>query len=207
MKSIAKDLRTNEQIRAREVRLISDAGEQLGVLPTFEALRTARERNLDLVEVAPTAVPPVCRLLDYGRFKYEQTRKEREARRHQKVALLKEVRLRPKIDEHDVAFKTRLVLRFLQEGDKVKVSVVFRGRELAHPEIGQGLLRKVFAGLENGAAIEKPIAMEGRAMTMILAPVEKVAKEAREAKETREAAKDAQKEAIKEARDRKEAGA
>ena len=210
MKSIAKDLRINEQIRTREVRVISDTGEQLGVVPTYEALRIARERNLDLVEVAPTAVPPVCRLLDYGKFKYEQTKKDREARKHQKLALLKEVRLRPKIGEHDIEFKTRDVLRFLDEGDKVKVSVVFRGRELAHPELGQGLLRKVFAGLQGKAAIEKAISMEGRNMTMIVTPMDKGVKEAgtsKESKEAREPREHRESSVAAEPRERKEASA
>ena len=139
------------------------------MLPISQALQIARERNADLVEVAPTAVPPVCRLLDYGRFKYEQTKREREARKNQKVVLLKEVRLRPKIDEHDISFKTKLVEKFLSEGDKVKITVIFRGRELAHPQLGKELLEKVASTLKGTAVVEKAPSMEGRNMTMILA--------------------------------------
>jgi len=152
----------------REVRLIGEDGEQLGVMPTLEALRIARERNLDLVEVAATAVPPVCRLMDYGRFKYEQTKKEREARKNQKVVLLKEIRLRPKIDDHDLAFKTKLVQKFIEEGDKVKVTLVFKGRELAHPQLGRDLLDTMVKQLQGVAQVERPPIMEGKSMTMIL---------------------------------------
>jgi translation initiation factor IF-3 len=149
--------------------LIGEGGEQLGVLPLNQALQIARERNADLVEVAPTAVPPVCRLLDYGRFKYEQTKREREARKNQKVVLLKEVRLRPKIDDHDVNFKTKLIEKFLSEGDKVKITVVFRGRELAHPQLGKELLDSIANALKGKVTVEKAPSMEGRNMTMILA--------------------------------------
>ncbi len=171
MKSIARDLRVNEKIRAREVRVIGEAGEQLGVMSVPQALQMARERNADLVEVAPPSVPPVCRILDYGKFKYEQTKKEREARKNQKIVLLKEVRMRPNIDEHDVAFKTRAVRKFLEEGDKVKITVLFRGRYLAHPQLGRDLLDQVAAELKNMSIVEKPTSMEGRNMTLILAPV------------------------------------
>lgn len=170
MKSIARDLRVNEIIRAREVRVIGESGEQLGVMSVLQALQMARERNADLVEVAPIAVPPVCRILDYGKFKYEQTKKEREARKHQKIVLLKEVRMKPNIDEHDVAFKTRAARKFLEEGDKVKITVVFRGRYLAHPQLGRELLDKMAAELKSLAAVEKPASMEGRNMTLILSP-------------------------------------
>lgn len=149
--------------------MIGEGGEQLGVLPLNQALQIARERNADLVEVAPTAVPPVCRLLDYGRFKYEQTKREREARKNQKVVLLKEVRLRPKIDDHDVNFKTKLIEKFLSEGDKVKITVVFRGRELAHPQLGKELLDSIANALKGKVTVEKAPSMEGRNMTMILA--------------------------------------
>jgi translation initiation factor IF-3 len=161
-------LRINDQIRVREVRVIGDEGEQMGVLPIFEALRAARERNLDLVEVAPTAAPPVCRLLDYGRFKYEQTRKERETRKNQKVVMVKEVRLTPKTDDHDVEFKTRAIQKFLEEGDKVKVSIRFKGREMAHPQLGRQVLDDIANRLQALAAIERTPIMEGRIMSMIL---------------------------------------
>jgi len=152
------------------VRLIGDNGEQLGTVPLFRALEMAREAGLDLVEVAPAAVPPVCRLLDYGKFKYEQAKKEREARKHQKNVLLREIRMEPKIAEHDVDFKLRTAEKLLKEGDKVKVSVRFRGREITHPQIGRELLEQVYGRLKSIASIEKPVGMEGRQMTMILAP-------------------------------------
>ncbi len=135
-----------------------------------EALRMARERNLDLVEVAPTAVPPVCRLLDYGRFRYEQSKKEREARKGQKLSLLKELRLHPKIGDHDVQFKTRLAERFLEEGDKVKLTMVFRGREMAHIQLGQQLLERIAQTLKGYGVVEKAPLLEGRNMTLIMAP-------------------------------------
>lgn len=130
----------------------------------------AREQGLDLVEVAPAAVPPVCRLLDYGKFKYEQAKKEREAKKHQKNVLLREIRMEPKIAEHDVDFKARTAEKLLKEGDKVKISVRFRGREITHPQIGRDLLEQVYGRLKSIATIEKPVNMEGRQMTMILAP-------------------------------------
>lgn len=142
----------------------------MGVLPTFEALRVAQERGLDLVEVAPTAIPPVCRLMDYGRFKYEQTKREREARKNQKVVELKEVRLTPRTDEHDIAAKVKMITRFIEEGDKVKVTIRFRGRELAHPQLGRQVLEEVTKQMQGTAVIERPPLMEGRAMFMILSP-------------------------------------
>ena len=167
---IIKNLRVNERIRSKEVRLIDEVGEQLGIMPLRQALEVARERNFDLVEVASTAVPPVCRLLDYGKYKYEQDRKEREARRGQRAALLREVRLRPKIGEHDLEAKTRLVRKLLKEGDKVKVAVFFRGREITHPEIGWRLLNRTAEVLKEVASVERPPAMEGKRMNIILAP-------------------------------------
>ncbi len=140
-------------------------------MPTFEAMNIARERGLDLVEVAPTANPPVCRLLDYGKFKYEQAKKEREAHKHQKQVVLREVRFKPKIGVHDVDFKTRVVEKLLKGGDKVKVSVMFRGREITHPEIGRELLNRVASNLGGAGTVEKQPSMEGRFMNMILAPV------------------------------------
>ncbi|MBI3976943.1 MAG: translation initiation factor IF-3 [Chloroflexi bacterium] len=170
----------NEKIRAREVRVIGDGGEQLGIMSLPQALAVARERNADLVEVAPTAAPPVCRILDYGKYKYELTKKEREARKHQKTVLLKEIRLRPKIDEHDVEFKTRQIQKFLTDGDKVKISVIFRGRELTHPQLGRALLEKMAGDLRSLAVVEKPPAIEGRNMTLILAPAAAAARPAKE---------------------------
>jgi len=161
----------NERIRVREVRLIDENGEQLGVIPTPEALRIARERNLDLVEVAPMAAPPVCRLMDYGRFKYEQTKKEREARKHATKVELKEVRLRPKTDEHDIDFKARAIQRFLEEGDKVKVTLMFRGREMAHPQIGRSILEGLAERVRGQGQVERMPLLEGRQMHMILSPL------------------------------------
>ncbi len=152
----------------REVRLIGEQGEQLGIVPTMEALQIARDRALDLVEVAPTAVPPVCRLLDYGRFKYEQEKKDREARKNQKLVLLKEVRLRPKTDEHDIEFKAKRIERFIEEGDKVKVTLRFRGREMAHPNVGRQLLEVMLDRLKDVAVVERMPLLEGNTMTMIL---------------------------------------
>lgn len=168
--SIPKEFRINEQIRAREVRLIGENGEQLGVMTSLEALRLARERTLDLVEVAPTAAPSVCRLLDYGRFRYDQAKKEQESRRHQRTIDIREVRFRPKIGPHDLERKVKLAHRLLQEGDKVKVSVQFRGREMTHPELGRMLLQRVSAELEPVANVEKPVEMEGRNMSIIFVP-------------------------------------
>ncbi len=149
---------------------MGEKGEQLGIMPLSQALETARKHNLDLVEVAPTAVPPVCRLLDYGKYKYEQAKKERELRKSQKVSLLREVRLRPKIDNHDFEAKVRLVKKLLDEGDRVKVAVRFRGREITHPEIGWRLLQRMTELLQGVAAIAKQPVIEGRSMSVILAP-------------------------------------
>ena len=161
-------MRTNERVRAREVRLIDENGEVIGLMTSMQANAIARERNLDLVEVSPMAIPPVCRLMDYGRFKYEQQKKENEARKRQKTSELKEIRMRPKTDDHDMAVKARKVEEFLGEGDKVKVAVVFRGREMAHPDLGRRLLDQMIADLKNVAAVERPPMMEGRMMSMIL---------------------------------------
>lgn len=165
------------------MRLIDEAGGQVGIVPLAQALETARERELDLVEVAPSAEPPVCRLLDFGKYLYEQTKKHREARRHQKATLVKEVRFRPKIDDHDIAFKQRQVERFLREGDKVKIMVRFRGREIAHPQLGMAILTKIAEALQDLAAVEKAAEMEGRSLTMVLAPA-KHGKDRGDGKET-----------------------
>jgi len=148
--------------------LVGEEGEQLGIMPLYRAREVARENNLDIVEVAPTAMPPVCRLMDYGKYKYEQTKKEREARKSQKVSLLREVRLRPKIDNHDFEAKTRSVRKLLGDGNKVRVTVMFRGREVTHPEIGLRLLQRMAESLEGAASVEKQPLMDGRRMTMIL---------------------------------------
>ncbi len=154
----------------REVRLIDDHNTQLGVFRIEDALDLAQSRNLDLVEVSPTAVPPVCKLLDFGRYKYEQTKKERDARKTHKQLVLKEIWFRPNVDSHDRLFKTKQIQKFLEDGDKVKVTVRFRGRERAHPERGRNGLNQVMEDLKAVANIEKPAQMEGRAMTMIVSP-------------------------------------
>jgi len=176
-----RETRVNERVRAREVRLIDENGEMVGVMPPGRALDLARERNLDLVEVSPNAVPPVCKLMDYGRFKYEQAKKENEARKNQKTITLKEIRMRPRTDDHDVEVKTRKIQEFLAEGDKVRVSVQFRGAEMRHPDIGRKLLDSIADVLKGSAVIEKTPSMEGRMMSMIVSrapgwePVKKAA--------------------------------
>lgn len=156
-----------------EVRLIDEEGRQVGIVKTAEALAMARERDVDLVEVAAQASPPVARLMDFGRFKYEQSKKEREARKHQQNVQLREVRMKPKIDDHDIDFKTRTAAKLLKQGDKVKVTVMFRGREITHPQIGKALLDRVTASLDHIATVEKDAMLEGRHMTIILAPDKK----------------------------------
>jgi len=187
---IIKELRVNERIKAREVRLVGGKGEQLGVMPLYQAQEVARKHNLDLVEVAATADPPVCRLLDYGKYKYEQEKKERELRKNQKVSLLREVRLRPKIGDHDFAAKARVARKLLDDGDKVKVTVMFRGREITHPEIGLTLLRKMVESLEGKALIDKQPLTEGRRMNMILSPITTQKSETQEKVKDSSSAKD-----------------
>jgi translation initiation factor IF-3 len=155
------------------VRLIDEEGRQIGVVRTAEAMQMAREREVDLVEVAAQASPPVARLMDFGRYKYEQAKKEREAKKHQQNVQLREVRMKPKIDEHDVDFKTRTAAKLLKQGDKVKVTVMFRGREITHPQIGKALLDRVQSRLDDIASLEKDAMLEGRHMTIILAPDKK----------------------------------
>ncbi len=162
--------RINNRIRAREVRLIDEQGNQVGIISLRDAQQLAEERDLDLVEVAPSATPPVCRLMDYGKFRYEQSKKEREARKHQKQTELKEVRLKPKTDEHDVEVKSRQARRFLQAGDKVKFTVRFRGRELAHTNIGREMLDEIIEQLRDIAVVEQKPQLESRALSLILAP-------------------------------------
>jgi translation initiation factor IF-3 len=152
------------------VRLIDEDGQQLGIVPTFQALQIARERGLDLVEVAPNAMPPVCRIMDWGKERYEQSRKERESRRNSKAITIKEIRLKPKTDDHDLDTKTRRAKEFLQEGDKVKLTVLFRGRENLHPEVGRALLDRMLDQLGPFAVIEAVPRLEGRNMTAMLAP-------------------------------------
>lgn len=160
----------NHKIRSREVRVIDSNGDQLGILPLDEAIRLAQEKNLDLVNVAPQARPPVCRIMDFGRYKYEQSKRDKEAKKKQKTTTVKEVKIRPGIDEHDFQVKARNALRFLQSGDKVKVTIVFRGRQITHPELGKKQCEKMAKELEEHAVVERHAKMEGRNMIMILAP-------------------------------------
>ena len=166
----ASDLRVNEDIRVREVRLIGPEGQNLGVVSTREALQIARQAGLDLVEVAPNVEPPVCRVLDYGKFLYEKAKKEREARKAQTKIEIKEIRLRPKTSDHHRSFKIRDARRWLTEGKKVRVRIRFRGREITYPEIALEDLRAVAADLADVASIEQAPMMEGRTMLMTLAP-------------------------------------
>jgi translation initiation factor IF-3 len=165
-----KDLRINEQIRVREVRIIRDEGEQQGIMSTLEALNIAKGVGLDLVEVAPQANPPVVKIMDYGKFKFENEKKVRDSKKKQKLLKLKEIRMQPKIDDHDLDFKSKHVREFLGEGNKVKVTVRFRGRELAHTELGLVVLKDVLARVEGDYVMDKPPAMEGRFMSMVLSP-------------------------------------
>lgn len=167
---IPKDLRVNEAIRAREVRLVDENGTQLGIVSWRDAMRTAQERGLDLVEVAPLAKPPVCRIMDYGRYKYEESKREHEARKKQKIINIKEVKMRPNIDDHDFEVRYRQTERFLKDGDKVKATIMFRGREIVHAELGKAVLDRLLERVAGLCVIEKPAKVEGRNMTMILAP-------------------------------------
>jgi translation initiation factor IF-3 len=169
-RNIIKELRINERIRGKEVRLVGEKGEQLGIMPLYQAREVAKKHNLDLVEVAPTAAPPVCRLMDYGKYKYQQNRKEREAKKSQRTLLLREVRMRPKIGVHDFEAKARSARRLLEGGDKVKVTIMFRGRENAHPELGLRLLERMFEALKEVASIEKQPTREGARLHIILTP-------------------------------------
>ena len=163
-------MRINEEIRAREVRVITADGEQLGVMSGRAAQQLAVERHLDLVEIAPTAKPPVCKIMDYGKFRYEQQKREKEARKKQKTFDIKEVKLRPGIEDHDFNVKYKNVVRFLEDGDKVKVTIMFRGRELSHPELGEVLLNRMAQQLKEIAVVERVPKLEGKNMIMIVAP-------------------------------------
>ncbi|WP_229674279.1 translation initiation factor IF-3 [Nakamurella endophytica] len=168
--SISVEPRINDRIRVPEVRLVGAAGEQIGIVSTGEALRRAQEADLDLVEVAPDARPPVCKLMDYGKFKYESAQKAREARRNQVLTVIKEMKLRPKIDPHDYETKKGHVVRFLQAGDKVKVTIMFRGREQSRPELGFRLLQRLAQDVAELGVIESAPKQDGRNMIMVLAP-------------------------------------
>lgn len=164
--------RINEMIRVPQVRLIAEDGEQLGILASKEALDEARERGFDLVEVAPTAKPPVCRIMDYGKYLYQQKKRAHESKKHQRIIQIKEIKFRPKIDEHDYNFKKNHIIRFLKEGNHVKVVVMYRGREIVHKELGEKILLRVMDELAELAKVEKSMAMEGRNHTVILSPLQ-----------------------------------
>src|SRR5574344_1192257 len=163
-----KGLRINEQIRVREIRLIDDEGGQAGVISTIEALKMAKERELDLVEVSPNANPPVCKILDFGKYRFEQEKKLRDSKKNQKVLKIKEIRMQPKIGTGDLDTKAKHVQEFLDEGDKVKVTIRFRGRELAHTELGYEVLNEVMKRLSSTYVVEKPAAMDGRFLSMTI---------------------------------------
>ncbi len=165
-----KEMCINEEIRDKEVRVITADGEQLGILTIKEAMAAADSRNLDLVKIAPAAVPPVCKIMDYGKYRFEQAKREKDARKNQKTVELKEIRLGLSIDTHDFETKGTHAIRFLKSGNKVKVSIRFRGRELGHPEIGYDTMRRFAEYCEEYAVVEKQAKMEGRNMLMFLAP-------------------------------------
>ena len=158
----------NEQIRDKEVRLIGEDGEQLGIMASKDALKLAKEANLDLVKIAPTAKPPVCKIVDYGKFRYEQARKDKEAKKKQKVTDVKEIRISPNIDDNDLNTKANQARKFISKGDKVKVALRFRGREMAHVGSSKEILDTFFSKLEDIAVVEKPAKLEGRSMIMVL---------------------------------------
>ena len=160
----------NSEIREKDIRLIDSDGSQLGIISTKDALRMAGERDLDLVKIAPNAAPPVCKIMDYGKFRFEQAKKEKEAKKHQHIVEIKEIRLSPGIDIHDFNFKQKNAQKFLKDGNKVKVSIRFRGREMAHTSIGQSQMLKFAEGLEEYASVERPPKLEGRNMAMFLTP-------------------------------------
>lgn len=162
--------RINDMIRVREVQLIDDAGDNRGVLPVRDALQIAQDAGLDLVEVAPNSVPPVCKIMDYGKFRFAEQKKAAEARRNQKIVELKEIKLRPGIDDHDYDVKMKAMKRFFEEGDKVKVTLRFRGREMAHLDLGVKVLERVKGDTLGIAKVEQESKLEGRQMVMVLAP-------------------------------------
>jgi translation initiation factor IF-3 len=173
VKNIAKELRINEKILSKEVRVINLEGDQLGIFPIAEALNIAREANRDLVEVSPTTSPPVCRIMDYGKFKYEQSKKTYQAKKKKhvpRVTHIKEIKVRPKTEEHDLQFKIRHIIKFLTQGDKAKITLVFRGREITRPELGQEVMNRIAEEIQDVGTVENPAKLEGRNMIMLLAP-------------------------------------
>ena len=163
-------MQINEDIRDREVRVVTDGGEQLGIMSAKEALKKAEERNLDLVKISPNAKPPVCKIMDYGKYRFEQSKREKENRKNQRVIEIKEIRLSLNIDTHDFETKVNHAHKFLKAGNKVKVSIRFRGREMAHPQIGEVSMKRIAEACEEFATVEKPAKLEGRQMLMFLAP-------------------------------------
>ena len=168
--AITKDFRINEEIRAREVRVVDGDNNQLGIMAVRDALRLAEERQLDLVEIAAAAKPPVCRIMDFGKYKYEQSKREKEARKKQKIISVKEVKLRPNIEDHDFEVKAKNAIRFLKDGDKVKATIIFRGREIVHTQLGQKLLKRLAEQVAEFSTVERQPKLEGKNMIMILAP-------------------------------------
>jgi len=169
----------NEQIRVKEVRVVDENGGQVGIMPTQQALSLAHERELDLVEVAPSASPPVCRIMNYGKFQYQKSKREHDARKHQKQVVLKEVKFRPKTDEHDYQFKKNHIIRFMTDGNKAKATVVFRGREMSHQDLGRRLMDRLIQELKEVAEVERAPKMEGYSLIAIFMPkkvVEKIEK-------------------------------
>ena len=165
-----QELQINEQIRDKELRVIDADGTQLGIMSLRQALEIAEQKNLDLVKIAPQATPPVCKIIDYGKYRFEQAKREKEARKNQRVVEIKEVRLSLNIDTHDFETKRNHALRFISEGNKVKVSIRFRGREMGHPELGQEIMQRFAGAMSEVANVEKPAKLEGRTMLMFLAP-------------------------------------
>ena len=173
VRSDEEKVRVNEMIRARQIRVIDDEGNQLGIMSPADAMREAEERGLDLVEVAGKAVPPVCRIMDYGKFRYQQSKRSKESKKHQHTVTVKEIKYRPKIDGHDFDFKTSHVREFLQEGNKVKVTIMFRGREMAHPEFGREILERVVVATKDLCQDQQDVStvrLEGRNMAILLTP-------------------------------------
>jgi len=186
-------IRANRQIRIPEVRVIDDEGEQLGVMPTPEALALAEEQGLDLVEVSPTARPPVCRIMDFGKYKYEQSKKQKLSKKKQHTVQVKEVKFRPKTEEHDYQFKKRHAEEFLEKHHKVKITMMFRGREMDHRELGMRLIERLEKDLSHVSTVERPARMEGRLITMYLAPrPHQKQQKAAETEETKEEASNAE---------------
>jgi translation initiation factor IF-3 len=165
-----KELQINEEIRDAQVRVVSDKGEQLGIMTSKEALQMAQERDLDLVKIAPKATPPVCKVIDYGKYRFEQAKREKEAKKNQRVTEIKEIRLSLNIDTHDFNTKLNHAKKFIKVGNKVKVSIRFRGREMGHPEIGYDIMQRFADELSETSTIEKPAKLDGRNMLMFLAP-------------------------------------